>query len=587
LTASNTLTLPIGTTTLAGLGTAQTFSATQTFSAAVTMSATTQNIALGTSQTTGTFTVGGAAQTGTQTFDQSTKAHTLNIGTGATENATTKTINFGTAGVSGSTTTINIGSAVSGATNSITINGNPTFSGGTADGVLYLNGSKVATSGSALTFDGTNIDLATVGAKVNFATTGSATRNYVGVSADGYSLEMVMQRGASQPLSYKQNFSVGHEWGIAGSGAMTLTSTGLGIGTSSPGAKLDVSSAGVVAARIYNTASSSDAYLICKNSSGESFFGVNATGPYIYTATAQAMTFLTNNAERARITSSGNFGIGTTNPLHLLHSVSGGHDTVGFLFGNGVYSTYQRGLGNNSIALITGRTTSDNDGQSGILAIGNNNTSVTPSSAQPYYGSLEFLGTETGKSNGNASSKAIISAKVVGAGGSTSGYGADLVFFTKPDNGTPAFENERMRITSGGEVYIAGTTDQGAYNLQVNGTGVWGAGAYVNGSDERLKDNIQTLNDGLAVVSQLRPVTFQYKPEHSKDQSVQPGFIAQELQQAMAGKDYVDGVVITGPEYLNVAYQNLIPILTKAIQEQQTIIQSLIARIAALESKGV
>ena len=30
---------------------------------------------------------------------------------------------------------------------------------------------------------------------------------------------------------------------------------------------------------------------------------------------------------------------------------------------------------------------------------------------------------------------------------------------------------ERLRITSGGEVYIAGTTDQGAYNLQVNGTG--------------------------------------------------------------------------------------------------------------------
>ena len=135
----------------------------------------------------------------------------------------------------------------------------------------------------------------------------------------------------------------------------------------------------------------------------------------------------------------------------------------------------------------------------------------------------------------------------------------------------------------GNEVLVAGTTDNGAYNLQCNGTGVWGAGAYVNGSDERLKDNIQTLNDGLAVVSQLRPVTFQYKPEHSKDQSVQPGFIAQELQQAMAGKPYLDGVVMAGPEYLNVAYQNLIPILTKAIQEQQALITSLTARVALLE----
>jgi len=143
---------------------------------------------------------------------------------------------------------------------------------------------------------------------------------------------------------------------------------------------------------------------------------------------------------------------------------------------------------------------------------------------------------------------------------------------------------ERARITPGGEVYIAGTTDQGAYNLQVNGTGVWGAGAYVNGSDKRLKDNIQTLDDGLSVVSQLRPVTFQYKPEYSKDQSVQPGFIAQELQQAMDGKDYLDGVVQSGPKYLNVAYQNLIPILTKAIQEQQALITDLRARVAALEA---
>ena len=76
----------------------------------------------------------------------------------------------------------------------------------------------------------------------------------------------------------------------------------------------------------------------------------------------------------------------------------------------------------------------------------------------------------------------------------------------------------------------------------------------------------------------MRAVAFQYKPEYSKDQSVQPGFIAQELQQAMAGKPYLDGVVQAGPEYLNVAYQNIIPILVKAIQELE-------ARVAALEAK--
>ena len=41
---------------------------------------------------------------------------------------------------------------------------NPILTSGTANGVLYLNGSKVATSGSALTFDGTTFAVAASGA---------------------------------------------------------------------------------------------------------------------------------------------------------------------------------------------------------------------------------------------------------------------------------------------------------------------------------------------------------------------------------------------------------------------------------------
>ena len=41
----------------------------------------------------------------------------------------------------------------------LVLSGNLTLNGGTANGVLYLNGSKVATSGSALVFDGTNLGL--------------------------------------------------------------------------------------------------------------------------------------------------------------------------------------------------------------------------------------------------------------------------------------------------------------------------------------------------------------------------------------------------------------------------------------------
>jgi len=43
------------------------------------------------------------------------------------------------------------------ASQNVTFVNQPTYSAGTANGVAYLNGSKVLTSGSALTFDGTNL----------------------------------------------------------------------------------------------------------------------------------------------------------------------------------------------------------------------------------------------------------------------------------------------------------------------------------------------------------------------------------------------------------------------------------------------
>jgi hypothetical protein len=158
-----------------------------------------------------------------------------------------------------------------------------------------------------------------------------------------------------------------------------------------------------------------------------------------------------------------------------------------------------------------------------------------------------------------------------GSGYRGGGFGGE--FFLYDETATA----ERIRVNSTGEV-IVGVTDQGAYNLQCNGTGVWGAGAYVNGSDERIKNDIAPLSSCTDVIEALRPVTFRYKESWSKDQSIQPGFIAQDLQQALAGQPYLDGVVQQGTEYLSVAYQTLIPLLVKALQESN-------ARIAALEER--
>jgi hypothetical protein len=106
--------LTVGTTSISGILTATTN---------VTFSTTTGPIALGTSQTSGTWTAGGTSGTGIITVGQSTVNQTTNIQAGATASGSTKAINIGTAGLSGSTTTITIGSAVSGATSTTTLNG--------------------------------------------------------------------------------------------------------------------------------------------------------------------------------------------------------------------------------------------------------------------------------------------------------------------------------------------------------------------------------------------------------------------------------------------------------------------------------
>ena len=370
---------------------------------------------------------------------------------------------------------------------------------------------------------------------------------------------------------------------------MRIDSSGnVGIGTASPSSRLDVRTTAAEIARFSSSATNGGYQIFYPDNvvtpvyvgSQKAILATgNATDFAIVGTGANNMVFGTNSTERMRIDTSGNVGIGVTPTVNLDVKNAGGNCVISAQFGTGTKG--QLIAASNEVQLKAFNGTNDvltfATGASERMRIdssGNVGIGMTPSTDTLFevYGAAaatcyKNVNTGTGLSDGF----------YVGCGksSSTDAYvynreSAPIIFGTA--------NAERMRITSGGEVYIAGTTDQGAYNLQCNGTGVWGAGAYVNGSDARLKDDITTLNDGLNVVSQLRPVTFKYKPDYSKDQNVQTGFIAQELQAVLAGKNYVDGVVQTGPNHLNVAYQSLIPILVKAIQE-------LTARVAELEAK--
>jgi hypothetical protein len=105
-------------------------------------------------------------------------------------------------------------------------------------------------------------------------------------------------------------------------------------------------------------------------------------------------------------------------------------------------------------------------------------------------------------------------------------------------------------------------------------------------SDQRFKENIRDLDDGLATVMALKPRKFDWKTGKGKDIKNDRGFIAQEFEQVLPDmiEEWRDPAP-EGEEAYKAINANLIPTLVKAIQEQQALIQDLTTRLAALEAK--
>ena len=273
-------------------------------------------------------------------------------------------------------------------------------------------------------------------------------------------------------------------------------------------------------------------------------------------AASQAISFWAGT-QRITLMNNGQVGIGTTSPTSALHVV-GGTGAVGQFYGtnNTAYSTST---------------------YSGVNTLWVNNSSTTAGTGSGIGFGVKGLGP------GSVATIAGIS--------TASDYSSALIFQTRDSGGN---DGERMRITATGNVGI-GTTSPG-YTLYVNGSAA-GPSGFQNVSDARLKKNIVALTGGLALVTQLQPVRFDFRSKEEREvgrdlnlpSSRQIGFIAQDLAKVLPE---ATAIAKNRDAIMSIAESKIVPVLVAAVQElkasndNQTIeIERLEAKVSALEGK--
>ena len=221
-------------------------------------------------------------------------------------------------------TAIGANSASTGAFTTLSASSTVTLSGGTANGVLYLNGSKAATSGSALTFNGTTLGVGGGVLEISRPsgvgnTQITVTNNGAGASGFQFGQSAQSQQffiydtGAAKDR-YLITSTGEHIW-LGASEQMRLTSTGLGIGTSSISSKLVVKVQTNANAEFRTT---------------DAIFGTVVGGVGIdalndarssvvpFGIRGSTLSFGTSAGLSATLDSSGNLGIGTSSPSQPL-----------------------------------------------------------------------------------------------------------------------------------------------------------------------------------------------------------------------------------------------------------------------------
>jgi len=322
-----------------------------------------------------------------------------------------------------------------------------------------------------------------------------------------------------------------------------------------------------------NTAIGFEALFFNKNSAN------TATGYHALFSNSSGYLNTANGAQSLNTNNSGNYnsGFGT---YSLLNNTSGSQNTaIGFntLFANSTAT------GNTAVGF---RSLEDNTTGYSNTATGNNS----------------LFNTTTGWQNTSVGANSMLAT-------TTGSYNTALGYNTGP-NGAALYNTTCLGIDA---------TATGNNMVRIGNTFVTSIGGQVGWStlsDGRFKENVNEDVPGLSFITQLRPVTYQinkdqfnqftkvYEKSADKEengiqtsqriQSTSPpvrktGFIAQEVEQIANNLGY-DFSGIDKPEnsndYYGLRYAEFVVPLVKAVQEQQKIIEELTRRIEALEGRG-